>query len=123
MKKKILNGLIIVSSLLGYLQWGGNNSLFLAEAEWQIFKNLFTHPTSVMHPFIIIPLIGQVLLFITLFLQQPKKLLTIIGVSSVGLLLFLMLFIGIIDTNFKILISVTPFWVLVIFRFTVFKNK
>ncbi|MFY8004443.1 MAG: hypothetical protein ACOVNR_06345 [Chitinophagaceae bacterium] len=123
MCKRILNGLLIVSSLLGYLEWGGNNAVFLAEAEWQVFVSFFKHPTSLMHPLIIIPIIGQILLLIGLFQQKPKQLLAIIGIICIGLLLFLILFIGIIDTNLKIIVSVLPFWLLVILKFTLLKHK
>ena len=123
MYQRVLNGLLIVSSLLGYLEWGGNNAVFLAEAEWLVFISFFRHPASVIHPFIIIPLLGQILLFISLFQQKPKPLFTVIGVLSIGLLLLLMLFIGVIDANIKITASVLPFWLLVALRFTIFKGK
>lgn len=109
MKAKILNLLIIVSSLFGYLEWGKNNSSFLYEGEFEVLAKLFTDPKSAAHPFIIIPLLGQILLLVTLFQQSPNKYLTYLGIACLGLLLGLMTFIGIIDMNFKILISTIPF--------------
>ena len=53
MKSKILNLLLIVTSLFGYLEWGGNNSILLFQAEADIISKLFTDPTSVIHPFIL----------------------------------------------------------------------
>lgn len=32
MKRKILNGLAVLTSLVGYLEWGGGNSSFLFQA-------------------------------------------------------------------------------------------
>lgn len=109
MKTKILILLIIVTSLFGYLEWGKNNSSFLYAGEFEVFKKLFTDPGSIVNPFIIAPLIGQILLLVTLFQRLPNKYLTYTGIACLSLLLGLMTFIGIIDLNFKILISTLPF--------------
>lgn len=109
MKIKIFNLLIIFTSLFGYLEWGKNNSSFLYAGEFEVIKKLFTDPESIVNPFIIIPLIGQILLLITLFQKSPNKYLTYSGIACLGLLLGLMTFIGIINLNFKILISTLPF--------------
>jgi len=112
MKAKILNGLLIISSLVGYLEWAGNNHLFLFQAEADIFSKLITEPKSVIHPFILLPIIGQVLLLVTLFQKTPHKLLTYIAIGSLGLLLAFMFIIGIISLNIKIICSTIPFLVI-----------
>lgn len=109
MKSKILNFLLIFFSLFGYLEWSGNQHIFLFEAEIEIFSKLFTSPNSVLHPFIILPIIAQFLLLITLFQKTPSKKLTIISVFGLGILLVFMLFIGIISLNYKIAFSTIPF--------------
>lgn len=73
MKPKILNALLIVTSLLGYLEWSGDSYTFLFQAEAEILHKLFTNPSSVVHPFILLPLIGQILLLITLFQNHQVK--------------------------------------------------
>lgn len=108
-KRKILNGLAILTSLFGYLEWGGGNSMFLFRAEWEVIRRLVTDPLSAAHPFTLIPLLGQVLLIVTLFQKAPSRWLTYIGLACIGLLLLLMTFIGIIDFNYKILLSTVPF--------------
>lgn len=109
MKIKILNLLIVVTSLFGYLEWGGNNSSFLYEGEFEVLKKLFTEPGSILHPLTLIPLLGQILLLITLFQSRPSKYLTYAGITCLGCLLCLMTFIGVIDMDFKILLSTLPF--------------
>lgn len=127
MKQKIINLLLIVSSLLGYLEWGGGNHLFLLQAEGEIFKKLFNDPISVIHPFTILPFAGQIILAITLFQKTPSKVLTYIGIASIILLFLLMLFIGISTKNLKIFSSTIPFIflsVLTILRFRkAYKNN
>jgi hypothetical protein len=59
MKLKILNLLLLLSSLFGYLEWVGSNQSFLAEAEYEILKKLFTDPKSIIHPYILLPLLDK----------------------------------------------------------------
>jgi hypothetical protein len=109
MKTKILNFLLIITSLCGYLEWSGNNHIFLFKAEADIISKLFTNPISVLHPFTILPIIGQLLLLITLFQKYPSKILTFISIGGLGLLLGFMCIIGLISLKFKIIISTIPF--------------
>lgn len=109
MHSKILNTLLVLSSLIGYLEWSGNNHLFIVEAEREIILKLFTDPNSIIHPLIILPIGGQILLLLTLFQKKPNKIMTYISIAMLGCLLYLMLFIGIISLNYKIIISTLPF--------------
>jgi hypothetical protein len=114
MKSKILNFLLIITSLIGYLEWGGNNHSFLFQTESEILIKLFTNPISVLHPLIILPLIGQTLLIVTLFQKKPSRILTFISIGGLGILLALMFFIGIISLNYKIICSTIPFLVVAV---------
>ena len=109
MKTKILNLLLILTSLLGYLEWGGGNHIFLFKAESEIILKLFTSPSEVFHPFIILPLAGQILLLVTLFQKAPAKTLTYISIIGLGLLLGFMFIIGLMSLNTKVLFSTIPF--------------
>lgn len=123
MKLKTLNILLIVSSLIGYLEWGQNNSSFLFQAEYQVLKGIFTDITSVAHPLTLIPLLGQLLLIITAFQKTPSKALTVIGIVSIGILFLLMLFIGVTVFNIKIVLSTVPFFTLTIIIIRHYKKK
>lgn len=109
MKSKILNLLLIVTSLFGYLEWGGNNSILLFQAEADIISKLFTDPTSVIHPFILLPLVGQILLLVSVFQNKPSHLLTYIGIACLALLLGFMFVIGILSLNYKIIFQLYHF--------------
>ena len=108
-QKKILNLMVVTASLLGYLQWGKGDHMFLFQAETEILMKLFTNPGSVIHPFILLPLAGQLMLLFTLFQQQPSKELTLLAIAALGSLLLLIFFIGIISVNWKIIFSIIPF--------------
>ncbi|MBX2892165.1 MAG: hypothetical protein KF734_14655 [Saprospiraceae bacterium] len=109
MKSKLLNAALVLTSLFGYLEWGKGNSTFLFQGEYEILTKLFNDPQSVIHPFILLPLFGQLLLLTTLFQKKPNKTLTYVGIGCIGLLLGFMFVIGILGRNYKILISTLPF--------------
>lgn len=109
MKSKMLNICLLLTSLFGYLEWGKDNHLFLFQAQMQILSKLFSDPHSVIHPFILLPLTGQLILLISVFQKKPSRLLTFTGLSFLSLLLVFIFVIGLISFNIKILLSVLPF--------------
>ena len=109
MKSKILNLLVVLTSLVGFLEWGETNQLFLFQVEAEIILKLFKNPSSALHPFVILPLFGQLLLLFTLFQPKPNKILTFIGIALLTLLLGFMFIIGVISLNIKIICSSIPF--------------
>lgn len=111
-RSKLLNLLLIVTSLFGYLEWGKDNSSFLFQAEGEILAKLFRDPQSVAHPFTLLPMLGQLLLLITLFQKKTGKLLTFSGLGGIGVLLVFMFLIGLISLNLKIIASTLPFVIL-----------
>lgn len=109
MKSKLFSILLLITSLLGYLEWSGNNHTFLFQAEIEILSKLFTNPSAVFHPFTIIPLLGQSILLVTIFQSKPNKTLTFLGIGAIGILLVFMFVIGLLALNYKIIISTIPF--------------
>ena len=109
MKGKILNALLILTSLIGYLEWSGDSSSFLFQAEAEIFSKLFSDPQSVLHPFTVIPFIGQLLLAVTLLQKKPGKVLTYTGILALGFLMMFLFVIGWMSMNYKIIGSTVPF--------------
>lgn len=109
MRLKLLNIGLILSSLLGYLEWGGGNSMFLFQGEAEVIGKLFTDPRSVIHPFTLMPLAGQLALLVTLFQKDPSRWLTLVGTAFLGLLLVFIFLIGLLGLNPKIAGSTVPF--------------
>ncbi len=107
--KKILNALLIVSSLIGYLEWGQGNSSSVAKAEWEILIKVWSDPMSVLNPLTVLPFLGQLLLIITLFQKNVSRTLTLTGTTCIGILFLVILLVGILSMNAKIILSVIPF--------------
>lgn len=108
MKLKILNALLILTSLFGYLEWP-NNAAFLWQAEIELIAKLFSDPVSVLHPFTVLPMAGQIILLVTLFQKVPGRILTVLGIACIGVLLVLMFAIGLLSMNVRVTISTLPF--------------
>ena len=109
MKAKILNLCVLLSSLIGYLEWGGDMHMFLFQGEAEVIGKLFHDPMSVIHPMTLLPLAGQLVLLYTLFQKKVSKALTYIGVACLGVLLLFIFVVGMISLNYKIAASVIPF--------------
>ena len=107
--KKALNIALILSSLIGYLEWGTDHSMFLFQMEYELLFQRSPTSNTFLHPFVLIPLLGQLLLLFTIFQKKPSRVLTYIGLSALSLLLVFMFFIGIMGMNVKILASTLPF--------------
>lgn len=114
MSKKQLNILLFISSFFGYLEWGKNNHSFLFEAEWDVLAKLFSNPLALVHPFILLPLLGQILIFITLFQSTPTKKLTYSGIACMSILFGMMTIVGLLSLKWTILLSTLPFWIIVV---------
>ena len=114
MKEKLLNLFLVLTSFIGYLEWGKENHLFLLQAEVEIISKFISNPSSVIHPFILLPFLGQLLLIVTLFQAKPNKTLTYFGIRGLGLLLGFMFIVGMLSLNYKIIVSTIPFLFLAI---------
>ncbi|HML57637.1 MAG TPA: hypothetical protein PKA85_04635 [Ferruginibacter sp.] len=123
MKAKWLNGLMIVLSLFGYMEWGGNNHAFLFETEGEMFSGLFQSPESMVHPFILVPLFGQIALLFTLFQHKPKKWITVAGIVGLASILWFVLLAGILSGNLLMVLSTLPFNLIAIYSIVHMKRK
>lgn len=109
MKFRILIISLLITSLFCYLEWGNNQSAFLFQAEGEIIYKLISSPHSIIHPFILIPLAGQLILVSALLQKEPNKNLIYTGIISLTLLIGFVFIIGIGVLNFKIIFSIIPY--------------
>jgi len=107
--KKLLNLLLLITSLFGYLQWGGGHHAFIWQAERDIFLRGVGHTDAMLHPFVLLPLCGQLLLLFTLVQRVPGRLPTLIGLGCLSIIMLFLLFIGIIARSPAIAFSALPF--------------
>ena len=100
--------LLLLCTLVPYLEWGKTQSAFLFEIEWLVIKSIFVNPFSIVHPLILLPLFGQLLIlvfgvFITRFYP------VLFGIILVSALILLILFVGIFSLNILVVVYCIPF--------------
>jgi hypothetical protein len=94
---------------MGYLAWGNNQHVFLYQVEWDIISKLVSDPSSVMHPLVLLPLLGQLLLMITVFSKHPGKIVLLTGLGCIAILFLMMLLVGLLSSNMKIILFSIPY--------------
>lgn len=109
--QRVINVLIILTSWLGYLEWGHSQSAFLIEVEWLLLSGQSTSASDFAHPIIFLPLTGQVLVLIALFQKIPSRRLTTLGLALIAVLLLLVSVVGLMSLNLRIFGSTLPFFV------------
>lgn len=120
MKNRFLALTLLLTSLFGYLAWGNNQQAFLYQIEWDVISKLMNEPASVMHPLILLPLLGQLLLLISVFKKHPGKIHLFTGLGCIGVLFLMMLLVGILSNNAKIILFALPY--LIVALITVWYN-
>ena len=123
--KKILSVCLLLTSLIGYLEWGKGNHNFLFQVEYSLFFSSIGTSESFLHPFILIPLIGQLILLFTVFQKMPSRILGIVGLVCLSLIMLFLFFIGLFASNIKIAISAVPFIItgIIFLRYNRKQNK
>lgn len=113
MKRKMLNLGILITSLLGYHEWGTDNQYFIFQMEWEVITKMLDDVTAGLHPLILLPMAGQILLLISLFQKEPGRLLTYLGTGMLCLILAFIFLIGLLNLDIKVIASFIPFIVMV----------
>ena len=109
--KKYINIFLLLAFQFGYLEWGKNGHLFIFQAEWEIILKSRTSWMAALHPFIIVPLGGVIMILITIFQKKPGRMLSLVGFGCMSLVMLMLLFIGFMVPNFKMILSVIPFFI------------
>lgn len=113
----------MISFHLGYLEWGAGNHNFIFQAEGEILKQAGNGLQNILHPFILIPLAGLILLAISLFQKTPGKIITLAGLACLSLLMLFLLIVGLLALNMKILLSVIPFLIIAILTLRQYRTR
>lgn len=107
--KRIALFCVFVSFLFCYLEWPPDNSMFVFNAVYLILFQKGDLQTNLLHPAILLPLLGELILLYQAFQKAPSKRWAFIGMSLPGLLVLLLLFIGVAGLNIRIFAGTLPF--------------
>lgn len=113
--KRVWNILLLLSFQFGYLEWGKDQHLFLFQAIGELYAKARLNPLSVLHPLTILPFIGMLLFLLTIFQKTPSRLITFAGAIGMISIMLIILLIGLVDPNCKMLLSALPFFTFLFF--------
>ncbi len=108
-RRRWINGFLVLSSLVGYLRWGGGQNAFFLEIEAGILSELTNKPLDLLHPAIGMPFSGQILLLITLFQSVPNRVVSWLGFGLLSPLILFVLIISIAAGELEMMLSVLPY--------------
>lgn len=114
---RLLNLGLLIAFQFCFLEWP-NHSMFVFEAEYDIFSKTESLFNNLMHPIILLGLITQLLLLLGFVLKYFNKKINNIAVLLLSILVLFIFLIGILDWNYKIITSTTPFLILAGIYFT-----
>ena len=114
---RLLNLGLLITFQFCYLEWP-NHSMFVFEAEYDIFSKTESLFNNLMHPIILLGLIIQLLLLLGFVLKYFNKKINNIAVLLLSILVLFIFLIGVLDWNYKIITSTTPFLILAGIYFT-----
>ena len=114
--KKLFNVLLLLTSLIGFMEWSGGNAAFLFQVEMDLFFGGKANEDSLAHPFVLLPLLGQMLLLFTLVRRKPSDWLSYLGLACLSLIMLMLLLIGMLQMNWKMISGALPFVVTAIFK-------
>lgn len=115
-------GLLLAFSIC-YLEWGGGNSSFIFQAEYELFSNRDKLLSSLTHPLILAGLIGQILLLYSAFKKEPHRTLNSIGILILSPVVLLALLAGMLSLNFKMIAAALPFIILSVIYFWKYRKQ
>lgn len=123
MREKAYSLLLLLFSWMAYLEWGDSQRMFLFELEAEVLRKSWQDPLSVLHPLTVLPFAGQCILLVTLFQRVPSLRLIIYGMLMLGLLIYFLLFIGVVGGSVKIMAGALPYTVLSIIVWRYYRSK
>ena len=114
MPVKLLRIGLLLSFLCLYLEWGKRQHAFVAQIEWQIITLQKDTVNTFMHPLVLLPFLGQLLLLYTVLTSKPRRWQTRTSIVLMGTLAFMVLLVGGLSLNGKIILSALPFWIIAV---------
>lgn len=108
---------IFATFQLCYLEWAGNNSMFVAEIQYTIFTNYKNYFDNFLHPIILLGLIAQSVIVVSIFIDKFYKKWFTWALTTLTLLVIFLFIIGLLSTNLKIIFSSIPFLILAFWYF------
>ena len=110
--KKLINLGLFLSFFLCYLEWGGGQSIFIAQAAYDLFFVQGLSWNTVLHPVILSAMLGLLAILYSVVVNKPIRWVNILGVAFLSAVVLLFFFVGVLELNVRMIGSNLPFLVL-----------
>lgn len=114
---------LFLSFFVCYMEWPPDNSAYVAEIAYQILFQRDDQSDTLLHPIILLPFLGLLLVLYSALRKEPNRRVIFTAMALMGVLVLLLLAIGIMGGNIKIVLSTLPFIGASIWCFRVFRKK
>ena len=109
--KRLINICLFLTFLLGYLEWGEDHRVFIFQMEIEIFLKAKDDFMSILHPLILLPFVGQILILYTIFQKKVSRILSLAGLGCLSILMVMLFLAGIVTLSIYIAGSTLPFFI------------
>lgn len=119
--KRFLNVTLLIAFQFCYLEWP-KHTMFVFEAEQEIFSKPENWATNITHPIILIGLLTQIILLLAAILPNFNRKINTLAVLLLGILVLFFFVIGFISLNYKIALSTLPYLIIMVLYFIKFRK-
>lgn len=113
---------LFASFMFCYLEWA-DQSAFVYEVAYLLLFEKSEKASAFAHPLVLFPFLGQLLVLISLFLPKPKRWMVMTGMVMMGLLVLMLVLVGILGKNWKIILATVPFLLSAVWCVRTFAGK
>lgn len=122
--KKLINLGLFLSFFLCYLEWGGGQSIFIAQAAYELVFVQGLAWNTALHPVILSCILGMLALLYSVVVNKPNRWVNVLGVVLLSVVVFIFFLAGALSGNVRMIGSNLPFLVLAgVFFVGVFREK
>ena len=110
--KKLVNLGLFLSFFLCYLEWGGGQSIFIAQAAYELVFVQGLSWNTALHPVILSCILGMSALLYSVVVNKPNRWVNVLGVVLLSVVVFIFFLAGALSGNVRMIGSNLPFLVL-----------
>lgn len=110
--KKLINLGLFLSFFLCYLEWGGGQSIFIAQAAYDLVFVQGLSWNTALHPVILSCILGMLALLYSVVVNKPNRWVNVLGVVLLSVVVFIFFLAGALSGNVRMIGSNLPFLVL-----------
>lgn len=110
--KKLINLGLFLSLFLCYLEWGGGQSIFIAQAAYELVFVQGLSWNTALHPVILSCIFGLLALLYSVVVNKPNRWVNVLGVVLLSVVVLIFFLAGALSGNLRMIGSNLPFLVL-----------